>query len=105
MNKTKEIIEMLKKYHEMMKDLDKELVEDYTRGTALRIEDLVSENDWPKEGDKFWYFDNDGEIIAKIYKSNIYWYDDLITFGNCFKTEKEATEARDKVKQLLNELR
>lgn len=101
MNKTKEIIELVKtlpcyqngSHYIFDKDIDQ---------FAQKINQLY--DDWPKEGDEFWYFHADGEILHENY-NNTQWHKDKLQFGNCFKTEKEATEARDKVKQLLNELR
>ena len=63
---------------------------------------LFEKAEWPQEKDRYWYVNNDGNV------DHIDWigsHNDLATrkFGNCFRTEKEAIKARDKIREVLND--
>ena len=54
----------------------------------------------PEEGQKYWYFTGDGEIL------NEYFRDDKIDndrwrLGNCFVISQKAEQARERIKQTL----
>ena len=55
----------------------------------------------PKLLESYWTINYSGKVINFIFRrENESAYD----FGNIFRTEKEALEARDKIKELLNKL-
>lgn len=59
--------------------------------------------DWkwePKEGDDYYYIDNDGDIISDNW-DEMPTDADRYNFGNCFRTEEEAEVMAEKVKKLL----
>ena len=59
--------------------------------------------DWkwePKEGDDYYYIDNDGNIISDNW-DEMPTDADRYNFGNCFRTEEEAEVMAEKVKKLL----
>ena len=53
------------------------------------------------EGEDYFYVSDVGIVLQETWKNNS---DDgwRYTFGNCFKTYNEAAEARDKIKEILN---
>ena len=57
----------------------------------------------PKEGEKYWEIDLLGRVI-EICWNNDDFDKNRYNFGNVFCTEKEAEEAREKIKELLNKL-
>lgn len=61
------------------------------------------EKPWPQKGDEFFYILDNGAISSRIFDDDKYDCD-MQDYGNLFRTEEEATEARDKVKALLNGL-
>lgn len=63
------------------------------------IEEVNVDKPWPQAAD-YWYFEEDGKTYNDV------WFDRGIdnyrlAFGNVFRTEKQAEEARDKVRKLL----
>ena len=55
----------------------------------------------PKKGEGYWHIFSNGEI------EEIGWWGDSVDelryeFGDCFRTEKEAEEMSEKIKELLN---
>lgn len=59
--------------------------------------------DWkwePKEGDDYYYIDNDGDIWSDTW-DECPIDDDRYDFGNCFKTKEEAEAAAERVKKAL----
>lgn len=61
------------------------------------------EKPWPQKGDEFFYILDNGVISSRIFDDDKYDCD-MQDYGNLFRTEEEAIEARDKVKVLLNGL-
>lgn len=61
------------------------------------------EKPWPQKGDEFFYILDNGAISSRIFDDDKYDCD-MQDYGNLFRTEEEAIEARDKVKVLLNGL-
>ena len=61
------------------------------------------EKPWPQKGDQFFYILDNGAICSRIFDDDKYDCD-MRDYGNLFRTEEEAIEARDKVKVLLNGL-
>lgn len=61
------------------------------------------EKPWPQKGDEYFYILDNGAIYSRIFVGDKYDCD-MQNYGNLFRTEEEATEARDKVKVLLNGL-
>ena len=76
---------------------------DHLNSEADSQEETPKERWKPEEGEEFWYFEMDGEIHCGNH-DNLKLDKDMYNFGNVFRTEKEAEEARDKIKRLLNEL-
>lgn len=61
------------------------------------------EKPWPQKGDEYFYILDNGAIYSRIFDGDKYDCD-MQDYGNFFRTEEEAIEARDKVKVLLNGL-
>lgn len=61
------------------------------------------EKPWPQKGDEYFYILDNGAIYSRIFDGDKYDCD-MQDYGNLFRTEEEAIEARDKVKVLLNGL-
>lgn len=61
------------------------------------------EKPWPQKGDEFFYILDNGAISSRIFDDDKYDCD-MQDYGNLFRTEEEAIEARDKIKVLLNGL-
>lgn len=90
---------------------DKELT--CTAAEFARISEAVNEYNitdgkgyekpWPQKGDEFFYILDNGAIYSRIFDDDKYDCD-MQDYGNLFRTEEEAIEARDKVKVLLNGL-
>lgn len=56
----------------------------------------------PKNGEEFWYITPNGNIHSVLYDSQATSDIALFLMGNCFKTEKEAEQNKEKVLKLLN---
>lgn len=106
----------MKKY-KLLKDLPyAEAGTEWGKDTWESLENLDPERlpDWfeevddrwePELGDRYYYIDEVGSICGgKSYEG---WFSDRarLTFGNCFPTREKAGEARDRIKELLKELR
>lgn len=61
------------------------------------------EKPWPQKGDEYFYITTAGRIAHHAFTTDS-WNLNRQHFGNFFRTEEEAIEARDKVKILLKEL-
>jgi len=61
---------------------------------------LLEPAKWPQEGDEYWFISMELEIIEESF-GHEYFKRKLGLEGNCFRTKKEATKARDKIKKLL----
>lgn len=61
------------------------------------------EKPWPQKGDEYFYITTAGRIAHHAFTTDS-WNLNRQHFGNFFRTEEEAIEARDKVKILLNGL-
>ena len=57
-----------------------------------------------KKGVKYLFFSSDGKIVRDVFV-NDFIDDDRLAFGNVFKSEADAIEARDAVKKLLLRLK
>ena len=57
----------------------------------------------PELNEHYWHFDSFGVVYGAIFTThtNGIWLKSWLEFGNYFKTEKEATAARDAVKETL----
>ena len=61
---------------------------------------LLPKERWvPKVGDEYWYIEDNGSVD---WGDNI--FQSMCAFGNVFRTKEEAESARDRVKELLNNL-
>lgn len=56
----------------------------------------------PKNGEEFWYITPNGNIYSVSYDSQATSDIALFLIGNCFKTEKEAEQNKEKILKLLN---
>ena len=83
--------EEIKKINEKIEALNKDM-------QSLMSElDAGVENDFPQDGEEYWYIDDDAEVM------NIEWYDSeysrgRVSIGNIFRNEKEAEFAVEKLK-------
>jgi len=69
-------------------------------GPSQWIEYLLEPAEWPQKGDSYWIIIEDGTLRkAKFFDERI--DTDILKFGNCFRTEKEAIKARNNVRSLL----
>ncbi len=57
---------------------------------------------WKPKYDENYYFINYKGMAMRNTWFNSVNEDTMFNFGNCFKTREEAEEARDKIKELLN---
>ncbi len=55
----------------------------------------------PKHGDYYYFINYKGMAMRSTWVNSVN-EDAMYEFGNCFKTENEAIEARDKIKEILN---
>ena len=69
---------------------------------AKLVNMLLQPAEWPQHRDEYWTVEGDGDVKCMSFSSEDEWDEDVKTFGNCFRTWKEATKARDKIKKLLN---
>lgn len=61
------------------------------------LEELVKEEqEFPQDGDKYWYMDDEGAVFCEFYNHYIDKYHQEI--GNIFRTEEEAKFAVEKLK-------
>ncbi|MEA5085088.1 MAG: hypothetical protein VB018_13220 [Lachnospiraceae bacterium] len=63
----------------------------------------IQQKPWkPKDGQQYWFFWNTRSVGANMFNS--YLSLDILNykFGNCFRTEEEAMQNRDKVIEMLN---
>ena len=83
--------EEIKKINERIETLNKDM-------QSLMSElDAGVENDFPQDGEEYWYIDDDAEVM------NIEWYDSeysrgRVSIGNIFRNEKEAEFSVEKLK-------
>ena len=83
--------EEIKKINEKIEALNKDM-------QSLMSElDAGVENDFPQDGEEYWYIDDDAEVM------NIEWYDSeysrgRVSIGNIFRNEKQAEFAVGKLK-------
>ena len=55
----------------------------------------------PKHGDYYYFINYKGMAMRSTWVNSVN-EDAMYEFGNCFKTENEAIEASDKIKEILN---
>jgi len=64
---------------------------------------IIPKEKWkPEEDEEYYYINGHGEIGTfkwQDYQTDNRYYN----FGNCFQSEAEAIQARDKIKKLLSE--
>ena len=83
--------EEIKKINEKIEALNKDM-------QSLMSElDAGVENDFPQDGEEYWYIDDDAEVM------NIEWYDSeysrgRVSIGNIFRNEDQAEFAVEKLK-------
>ena len=71
---------------------------------ACNSEEEKPKERWkPEKGEEYYWINIDGEILHSCW-NKIWGGEETYNFGNIFRTEKEAEEARDKIKELLNKL-
>ena len=56
----------------------------------------------PKHGDYYYFINYKGMAMRNTWFNSVNERA-MYEFGNCFKTENEAIEARDKIKEILNQ--
>ena len=81
---------------------------DWHEGESIKgkvsYEGTLKPLEWPQEEEYYYYFDEYGDVSTKSWLATP---GDMSRsrFGNCFRTEKEAEIARDKIKALLQGLK
>ena len=60
-------------------------------------EQAKEEQDFPQDGDEYWYLDTTGDILHEIW-GDFRFEKDMLEIGNVFKTEEEAKFAVEKLK-------
>ena len=66
------------------------------------FEMMVEPANWPQEGDEFWYIGiHCDPMLCSGYDRIL--LKTLKKVGNCFRTEKEAVKACNKIRRILNE--
>lgn len=63
---------------------------------------IISPKQKPKDGEEYWYITPNGNIYFVPYDSQDTSDIALFLMGNCFKTEKEAEQNKEKILKLLN---
>ena len=63
---------------------------------------IISPKQKPKDGEEYWYITPNGNIYSVLYDSQDTSDIALFLMGNCFKTEKEAEQNKEKILKLLN---
>lgn len=65
---------------------------------------IIRKDIWtPKEGDNYWFINDDAMIVSSIFKSQFRLCQDHLKVCNCFKTEQEAETIRKQFLKLLSE--
>lgn len=77
--------EILKIKEEMLEEVDK------------RVEALKAEDEFPKDGDDYWYMDAEGDVFISTWGED-YCDSMQIAIGNVFRTREEAEFAVEKLK-------
>ena len=60
-------------------------------------EQVKEEQEFPQDGDEYWYLDTTGDILHEIWGA-FRFEKDMLEIGNVFKTEEEAKFAVEKLK-------
>lgn len=68
------------------------------------IESEIKPVEWPQEGDWCWFVGRDGEPYQQAFNPNCKIQDYRSSIGETYRTEEEATKARDR-KILIQELK
>lgn len=55
------------------------------------------EQEFPQDGDEYWYIDTTGDILHEIW-GDFRFEKDMLEIGNVFKTEEKAKFAVEKMK-------
>ena len=63
-----------------------------------KFADQPAERWKPKEGDKYYYIDVDGEVDFSTFDSGVGFKHRTIEIGNCFETAEEAEKAAEELK-------
>lgn len=63
---------------------------------------IISPKQRPKDKEEFWYVTQNGNIYSVLYNSQDISDIALFLIGNCFKTEQEAEQNKEKILKLLN---
>lgn len=65
---------------------------------------IIRKDIWtPKEGDTYWFINDDAMIVSAIFKNQFKLCQDHLKVCNCFKTSQEAETIRDQFLKLLSE--
>jgi len=94
-------IEKLKEIRRQVVELDGDINPKFRMKQLLDALIEQPKEKWePKENETFYYVSEYGSTKGSPYSKCNYLY--LKDFGNCFKTEEEAEQVKDKIKELLN---
>lgn len=74
----------------------------YHDGQSSDYDIFLKKKKWvPKEGEMYWYVSSLGEVF-RVEHFNSKFDNDMLNFGNCFKTKEEAAMMASKIRQVLN---
>jgi len=93
-----DVFEIINALNFLLEEHNKEEELDYNPDIGTTTFDTKPKK-WKPES-RYWTIDSIGNVRAYMWKDDSFDYDHY-NFGNCFKTESEAEQARDKIKQLL----
>lgn len=65
----------------------------------------VKEEEWLKNGDEYWYVDDEGQTCEVEWGMQGRFDKNRVAFGNVFRSETAAKEASEKIKALLLSLK
>lgn len=75
----------------------------YTYTDVHKVLESVEFKWYPKDGEDFFYITSEGDIIPQNYDSKSIRHINICTFGNYFKTEEDASNARSKILNVFKE--
>ena len=75
----------------------------YTYSDVHKVLESVEIKWIPKDGEDFFYITSEGDIIPQNYDSKSIQHINICNFGNYFKTEEDAINARSKILNIFKE--
>ena len=66
-----------------------------TRGTLIMPEAEMPEPFYPEKGEIYWHITAGGGVVRKIFDPAEVYDEDRVYYGNCYRTDVDAWQARD----------